>query len=115
MTWIETRLQLLADNRFFDNLPGSGQPIADIDVEYSPTWWAEHWVRRDSALRTARELRIRLVSDVEAALAMPNVQARQRLERIARRVGELNVHLDTAHRLPAIDVDTVLIRRGWIV
>jgi hypothetical protein len=44
MSWIEQRLADLAADGFFDDLPGSGQPIADLNVEYSPTWWAARWL-----------------------------------------------------------------------
>jgi hypothetical protein len=31
----------------FDNLPGLGKPIPDIDEPYDPMWWVRPWVRRE--------------------------------------------------------------------
>ena len=35
MSWIEQRLADLAADGYFDDLPGTGQPIADLGVQYS--------------------------------------------------------------------------------
>jgi hypothetical protein len=48
-------IQRIAENRIthaieegqFDNLPGLGKPIPDIDEPYEPMWWAKQWVRRE--------------------------------------------------------------------
>ncbi|HET6242100.1 MAG TPA: DUF1992 domain-containing protein, partial [Arthrobacter sp.] len=48
-------IQLISDNRIqqaieegqFDNLPGTGKPIPDIDEPYDPMWWVKQWVRRE--------------------------------------------------------------------
>jgi Domain of unknown function (DUF1992) len=47
--------ELIAENRIatameegqFDNLPGLGQPIPDIDEPYDPLWWIKKWIRRE--------------------------------------------------------------------
>ncbi|MEA2605119.1 MAG: hypothetical protein QOF89_6111 [Acidobacteriota bacterium] len=47
--------QVVAENRIreaieegkFDNLPGMGQPIPDIDEPYDPDWWVKKWIRRE--------------------------------------------------------------------
>lgn len=113
MTWIESHLEELAADGYFDDLPGSGRPIRDIGVEYSPTWWAERWMRRDATLRDSKELRGRLVDDVQSALKLPGVDARRRLEQIALAVNALNAELDTAQALPTFDIDSVLIHGEW--
>lgn len=63
-------VELIADNRIrqameegqFDNLPGLGQPIPDIDEPYDPMWWVKKWMKRENlsaelaqGLRTLRE------------------------------------------------------------
>lgn len=48
-------IQLISDNRIqqaieegqFDDLPGTGKPIPDIDEPYDPMWWVKQWVRRE--------------------------------------------------------------------
>jgi Domain of unknown function (DUF1992) len=48
-------IELIADNRIrqameegeFENLPGFGKPIPDIDEPYDPNWWAKQWMKRE--------------------------------------------------------------------
>ena len=113
MSWIEQRLNELADEGFFDDLPGSGQPIADLDAQYSPAWWAARWIQRDAARRSSESLGSRLADDVAEALALAPPQARERLEQIKGAVVAINAHLDSTLQLSDFDVDAVLIRRHW--
>ena len=110
MFWMEQRLSELAEDGFFDDLPGSGKPIEDLDTAYSPTWWAARWVERDTAQQSSKAVRARLRRDVADALKLPRPKARTRLTEIAAGVRALNALLDTAEQLPAFDVDDVLIR-----
>ncbi len=48
-------VELIADNRIrqameegqFDDLPGLGKPIPDIDEPYDPLWWVKKWMKRE--------------------------------------------------------------------
>ncbi len=113
MSWIEKRLADLAAEGYFDDLPGSGQPLADLDTAYSPSWWAARWVARDAAQRDMVGMRRRLTADVAAALELPRAEARHRLEAIHAAVDEINRLLDSTDQLPNFDVDSVIIRGGW--
>jgi hypothetical protein len=56
-------VQVVAENRIreaigegqFDNLPGFGKPIADIDEPYDPDWWVKKWIRREGMSQTLAE------------------------------------------------------------
>ena len=63
-------VELIADNRIrqameegqFDDLPGLGKPIPDIDEPYDPLWWVKKWMKREKlaaelaeGLRTLRQ------------------------------------------------------------
>lgn len=113
MSWIEQRLNELAEEGYFDDLPGSGQPIADLDAHYSPAWWAARWVHRDAARRNSESVRTRLATDIGEALRLPAPEARQRLAQIKGAIVALNTHLDSTVQLPDFDVDSVLIRGEW--
>jgi len=113
MSWIDRRLDELANEGHFDGLPGSGRPIGDLDEQYAPTWWAARWIKRDAARQDADAMRRRLDADVVGALELPRPKARERLREIRDAITELNKHLDSAQQLPSLDVDLVLIRREW--
>jgi hypothetical protein len=51
----ENRIREAIDAGQFDNLPGFGQPIADIDEPYDPDWWVKKWIRREGMSRTLAE------------------------------------------------------------
>ncbi len=39
----------------FDNLPGAGKPIPDIDRPYDPKWWIKSWLARERLDVAVRE------------------------------------------------------------
>jgi hypothetical protein len=51
-------LALIAERRIneaieageFEDLPGTGLPIADLDEPYDPDWWIKSWLRRNRSL-----------------------------------------------------------------
>ncbi len=56
-------VQVVAENRVreaieegqFDDPPGLGQPIPDIDEPYDPDWWIKKWIRREGMNKTLAE------------------------------------------------------------
>jgi hypothetical protein len=44
---VENRIREAVEEGKFDNLPGIGQPIPDIDEPYDPNWWIKKWMRRE--------------------------------------------------------------------
>ena len=60
-SWIERRIREAAERGEFDDLPGSGEPLAVLDEPYEPNWWVKRWIEREGlgadladALRTHR-------------------------------------------------------------
>ena len=39
----------------FDNLPGAGQPIADLEEPYDELWWAKKLIEREELKKIFRE------------------------------------------------------------
>jgi hypothetical protein len=46
-TVAENRIRQAIEEGKFDDLPGLGKPIPDIDEPYDPLWWVRQWVRRE--------------------------------------------------------------------
>lgn len=71
----ERKLRQARDDGFFDDLPGAGKPIADIDQRRPPGWWADRFVaeqrtklkalRAEEAIRKAMPALWRLRSEAE--------------------------------------------------
>ena len=43
----ENRIQEAMETGAFDDLPGLGKPIPDIDEPYDPLWWVKRWIERE--------------------------------------------------------------------
>lgn len=59
----ERSVQVLAENRLrdameqgkFENLPGAGKPIPDLDVAYDPDWWLKKKIQEDDISEAFRD------------------------------------------------------------
>jgi hypothetical protein len=47
-TWVERQLREAAERGAFDNLPGAGKPIADLDQPHDQLWWIRQKLRREN-------------------------------------------------------------------
>jgi hypothetical protein len=46
-TWVERRIREATERGEFDNLPGAGKPIPDLDKPYDELWWVKEKLRRE--------------------------------------------------------------------
>jgi hypothetical protein len=101
----------------FDNLPGSGKPLAGIDEPYDENWWLKELVRREQ-ITGAVPATLALRKKVEE---LPETAAKKRTERAVRRlVDDLNDRILRARKghldgppvvLATLDADDVI--REW--
>ncbi len=47
----DRRIREAMDRGEFDDLPGKGLPIPDLEEGYDPDWWAKKWVEREGLSR----------------------------------------------------------------
>jgi hypothetical protein len=45
--WVEIQVQQAIRRGDFDNLPGRGKPIPDIDAPHDPDWWLKRLIERE--------------------------------------------------------------------
>lgn len=57
--WVEIQVQQAMRRGEFDNLPGTGKPIPDLDAPHDPDWWLKRLIEREhiSVLPPALALR----------------------------------------------------------
>ena len=114
-TWIEAQIRVAMNAGAFDNLPGAGKPLPNLDQEYDPLWWVKQLVQREqiSMLPPSLEL-LRKVETELAAIEKLHDEATVR-----HRVAALNVEIAKVNatvvegpptRLGTLDVDQVLAR-----
>src|SRR4029434_11085562 len=46
-SWIDAQIRVAQEQGAFDNLPGAGKPLPNIDQEYDPMWWVKQLVPRE--------------------------------------------------------------------
>src|SRR5262245_27259673 len=114
-TWIEAQIRVAREQGAFDNLPGAGKPLPNLDQVHDPLWWVKQLIRREqiSMLPPSLEL-LRKVEKELAALEKRHDEATVR-----RRVAALNVEIARLNatvmegpptRLGTLDVDKVVER-----
>jgi hypothetical protein len=114
-TWIDVQVRVAREQGAFDNLPGAGKPLPNLDQEYDPLWWVKQLIQREqvSILPPSLEL-LRKVEKELAALEKLGDEATVR-----RRVAALNVEIAKVNatvlegpptRLGPLDVDRVVAR-----
>jgi DnaJ-like protein len=114
-TWIDAQVRVAMEKGAFDNLPGAGKPLPNLDQEYDPLWWVKQLVQREqiSMLPPSREV----LRKVEKELA--EIEKLDDEATVRRRVAALNVEIAKVNatvlegpptRLGTLDVDQVVAR-----
>lgn len=47
----DRRIREAMEKGLFDDLPGAGKPILDLEGGYDPEWWTKQWVKRERLSR----------------------------------------------------------------
>ena len=78
-TWIDRQIRQGMENGDFDNLPGHGRPLPDLDVIHDEMWWVRKKLRREQASFLPPTLAIRKeLEDTLEAVAAAGTEARVR-------------------------------------
>lgn len=112
-TWFEKLMREASEAGEFDDLPGAGEPIADLDRPYDPEWWARRWMQRETLAEGVREVAARIRREVPRILAGTDEAAmRNALSELNNAVRAANERLPDADRLPSLDVEAMIQERA---
>jgi hypothetical protein len=114
-TWIDEQIRVAREEGAFDNLPGAGKPLPDLDQGYDLLVWVRQLVQREqlSILPPSLELLRKVEKELAAIDKLPDEAS------VRRRVAALNVEIATLNatvlegpptRLSVLDVDKVVER-----
>ena len=112
-SWVEAQIRVATEQGAFDNLPGAGKPIPNLDQAYDPLWWVKQLAQRErvSILPPSLEL----LRKVETELA--TIEKLDDEATVRRRIAALNVEIAKVNatvvegpptRLGTLDVDKIV-------
>lgn len=98
-TWVDAQIREARQQGEFDNLPGTGKPLASIDGHDDDMWWIKQWLKRENVSFTPPTIALRKSVD-----DMLESVGRLRSEQAVRDVvEELNTRIRAMNRVPPAD------------
>ena len=115
-TWVDRQIREAAERGEFDNLPGAGKPIPDLDAPHDELWWIKQKLRRENfyylpptiALRRAAEDALETASQ-----AGSEAEVRRIVGDINRRILEGNRKAASGPPLNLAPVNVERVVRSW--
>src|SRR6187455_1262333 len=73
-SWIDSQIRVAQEQGAFDNLPGAGKPLPNIDQDYDPMWWVKGLADREqlSLLPPSLELLRKVEKELAAIDKLPD-------------------------------------------
>jgi hypothetical protein len=114
-TWIDTQVRVAREQGAFDNLPGAGKPIPNLDQAYDPLWWVKQFIQREqvSILPPSLELLRKVEKELAAIDKLRDEAAvRGRVAALNAEIAKLNATVTEGPptRLGTLDVDQIVAR-----
>jgi hypothetical protein len=114
-TWIDAQIRVAREGGAFDNLPGAGKPLPNLDQAYDPLWWVKQLIQREriSMLPPALELLRKVEKELATIEKLPDEAA------VRRQIAALNVEIAKVNatvvegpptRLGTLDIDQIVAR-----
>ena len=99
-SWVDAQIREARERGEFDNLPGAGKPLADLDGNHDEMWWIRQWLKREDHLSFTPPA-IALRKAVEDTLDGVGKLLTERAVRTV--VDELNGRIRQLNRMPPVD------------
>ncbi|HEX8133931.1 MAG TPA: DUF1992 domain-containing protein [Actinomycetes bacterium] len=92
-TWVEHKIREAAERGAFDNLPGAGKPIPDLDKPRDELWWIRRKLRDEELAYLPPTIALRKEAEqalAAAARASSEAEVRAIVAAINRKIAEGN-------------------------
>ncbi|WP_017584404.1 DnaJ family domain-containing protein [Nocardiopsis valliformis] len=116
-SWIDIQIREARERGEFDDLPGAGKPIPDIDKPYDENWWIKRKLKSENVSLLPPTLKLRREAQetlVEARTARTEKRVRELLEGLNKKIREMNASVVPGPPLNLMpyDVDK-FVREKW--
>jgi len=115
-SWIDRQIREAEERGEFDNLPGAGEPIPDLDKPFDELWWVKNKLRREglSYMPPSVALRKEAHDALEAAVrAESETEVRRLIADINRKIREANRKGIRGPSLMLMPFDAQTVLREW--
>jgi hypothetical protein len=114
-SWIDGQIRVAAEKGAFDNLPGAGKPLPNLDRDYDPLWWVKQLVQREQISMLPPALKLLRMVETELATIekLPDeATVRRRVAALNAEIAKINATVveGPPTRIGALDVDQVVAR-----
>ena len=96
-TWVERQIREATERGEFDNLPGAGKPIPDLDKPHDELWWVRQKLRREDLAWLPPAFAVRK----EAEEALEAAAAAGSEDEVRRIVADINAKIVEGNRKAA--------------
>ena len=93
-TWVERQIRESMERGEFDNLPGRGQPIADLDQPYDELWWLRKKLREEKFSIEPPTLVLRRQLD-ETRAAIAGARSEAEVRRLVAAINERIIYVNS--------------------
>jgi DnaJ-like protein len=94
-SWVDRQVREASERGEFDNLPGTGQPLPDLDKPRDEMWWVKRLIEREKLGVTPPALALRkALQDARSAIAEQSSE-----EAVRRIVAEINTRIRRLNRV----------------
>jgi hypothetical protein len=115
-TWVERQIREATERGEFDNLPGAGKPIEDLDKPHDELWWVKQKLRRENFDYLPPTIALRKEAEdalVAATQAGSEAEARRIVADINARILEGNRKAASGPPLNLMPFDVEAVVRSW--
>ena len=115
-TWVERQIQEATERGEFDNLPGAGKPIEDLDKPHDELWWVKQKLRRENLSYLPATIALRKEAEealAEASRAGSEAQVRRIVADINGKIVEGNRKAASGPPLNLMPFDVERVVRAW--
>ena len=93
-TWIDKQIREAEERGEFEDLPGAGQPIPDLDKPFDELWWVKNKLRREGLSYMSPSVALRK----EAHDALEAVSRTRSEAEVRRLIADINEKIREANR-----------------